>query len=80
MEISAKEHKNIEFLLEEIKKELPQNTKTCMYLIPYSDSSMVAYLHKTANIQEEKYEAEGTFIKAIVNQETENRCKQFEIE
>lgn len=80
VEISAKEHKNIEFLLEEIKKELPQNTKTCMYLIPYSDSSMVAYLHKTANIQEEKYEAEGTFIKAIVNQETENRCKQFEIE
>ncbi|CAL7873676.1 GTPase HflX [Fusobacterium necrophorum] len=80
VEISAKEHKNIELLLEEIKKELPQNTKTCSYLIPYHDSSIVAYLHKTAKIQEETYEAEGTFIKAVVNIETENRCKKYEIE
>lgn len=80
VEISAKEHKNIELLLKEIKKELPQNTKTCHYLIPYYDSAVVAYLHKTAKIQEEKYEAEGTFIKAIVNIETENRCKKYEIE
>ncbi len=79
VEISAKEHKNIGLLLEEIKKELPQNTKTCSYLIPYHDSSIVAYLHKTANIQEEKYEAEGTLITAIVNIETENRCKKYEI-
>lgn len=79
IEISAKTEKNIDSLLEKIKEVLPQETKICSYLIPYQESSIVSYLHRNAIIQEEKYEAEGTLIQAIVRKEVENYCKRYEV-
>ena len=78
IEISAKQEKNIDGLLEALKEALPQQTKICSYLIPYQESAMVAYLHRNAIIQEERYEDQGTFIQAIVNLEVENYCKKYQ--
>lgn len=78
IEISAKQEKNIAGLLEALKEALPQQTKICSYLIPYQESAMVAYLHRNAIIQEERYEDQGTFIQAIVNLEVENYCKKYQ--
>ena len=50
------------------------------YLIPYTDTSMGAYLHRNAIIQSEDYEGEGVRIVAIVNDEVYNRCRKFMVE
>lgn len=80
IEISAKENKNINEFLQMIVALLPQTTRKCTYLIPYSDTSMSAFLHRNSIIQEEEYEGEGIKITAIVNDEVYNKCKKFMIE
>lgn len=52
---------------------LPQ-TRKCTYLIPYSVTSMSAFLHRNSIIQEEEYEGRYK-ITAIVNDEVYNKCK-----
>lgn len=80
IEISAKENKNIDEFLQMTVSLLPQTTRKCTYLIPYSDTSMGAFLHRNSIIQEEEYEGEGVKIIAIVNDEVYNKCKKFMIE
>lgn len=77
LEISAKTGENISELLEMIVEKLPQTTKVCEYLIPYSDSSVGAYLHRNAIIQSENYEGDGIRVTAIVNKEVFNRCEKY---
>ena len=80
VEISAKNNINIEKFLDVIVEKLPQKTRVCEYLIPYSDTSMSAYLHRNAIVESEEFEPEGIKISAIVNNEAYNRCKQYLIE
>lgn len=77
IEISAKSQMNIDGFLEMMVESLPQTTRVCTYLIPYSDSSMGAYLHRNAIIQSEEYEGEGLKISAVVNNEVYNKCKNI---
>lgn len=79
VKISAKDKINIDGLLEEIVDILPQTTRVCKFLIPYSDSSVGAYLHRNSIVQEEKYEENGIFIVAIVNNEVFNKCNKYTI-
>lgn len=80
IEISAKQNYNIDKFLDMTVSLLPQTTKKCTYLIPYTDTSMGAYLHRNAIIQSEDYEGEGVRIVAIVNDEVYNRCRKFMVE
>ena len=80
IEISAKQKYNIDKFLDMTVSLLPQTTRKCTYLIPYTDTSMGAYLHRNAIIQSEDYEGEGVRIVAIVNDEVYNRCRKFMVE
>lgn len=80
IEISAKQNYNIDKFLDMTVSLLPQTTRKCTYLIPYTDTSMGAYLHRNAIIQSEDYEGEGVRIVAIVNDEVYNRCRKFIVE
>lgn len=80
IEISAKQNYNIDKFLDMTVSLLPQTTRKCTYLIPYTDTSMGAYLHRNAIIQSEEYEGEGVRIVAIVNDEVSNRCRKFMVE
>lgn len=80
IEISAKQNYNIDKFLDMTVSLLPQTTRKCTYLIPYTDTSMGAYLHRNAIIQSEDYEGEGVRIVAIVNDEVYNRCRKFMVE
>ncbi|MDY3060236.1 MAG: GTPase HflX [Fusobacterium sp.] len=80
IEISAKQNYNIDKFLDMTVSLLPQTTRKCTYLIPYTDTSMGAYLHRNAIIQSEDYEGEGIRIVAIVNDEVYNRCRKFMVE
>lgn len=80
VEISAKNSKNIEELMEVVAKNLPVISKTVKFLIPYTDTFLNAYLHRNAVIQKETYENDGTKIIAIVNEEIYNKYKSFIVE
>ena len=80
IEISAKTEMNLEELLNVIGDELPNKLKTIEFLIPYTSQQNVAFLHRNANVLEEDYKDNGTFIKADVDEEVYNKCKEFEIE
>ncbi|WP_297436398.1 GTPase HflX [uncultured Clostridium sp.] len=77
--ISAVERINLDDLLLEIEDQLPDKPVLREYMIPYSDQQVVAYLHRGANILEEDYRDDGTYIKAQVDKEVKNKCVKFEI-
>lgn len=77
VEISAKYKTNIEILIDKIVESLPCLMKKVTLLIPYSDSSVNAYLHRNAIIENEYFEADGTIIIATVNNEVYNRCIKY---
>lgn len=77
VEISAKNEINIDLLIDKITTSLPRTMKRVELLIPYTDSSINAYLHRNAIIESESYEAEGTLVVATVSDEVYNKCFNF---
>ena len=77
VEISAKNEINIDLLMDKITTSLPRTMKRVELLIPYSDTSINAYLHRNAIIESESYEADGTLIVATVSDEIYNKCANF---
>lgn len=77
IEISAKHDINLDLLLREISKSLPFTLKKAEYLIPYTEQSMVAFLHRNARIDNEEYKEDGTHISALVDDEVYSKCKDF---
>lgn len=77
LEISARERINLELLLEKISEKLPYKLKMAEFIIPYSHGSVVSYFHNRANIIEEEYRDDGTYIKAEVDDETYNKYNGF---
>ena len=79
IEVSAIKRINIEELLEKIGDNIPVTLKQVEYLIPYTDGKTGPFLHRHANILEEEYKDNGTYIKAEVDDEVYNKCKNYEI-
>ncbi|MBI6007746.1 GTPase HflX [Clostridium perfringens] len=79
VKISARERINLDDLLEAISEELPYTLRSKEYIIPYTAQQVVAYLHRNANVSEEEYREEGTYIKAEVDEEVENKCREYEL-
>ncbi|WP_221372211.1 GTPase HflX [Clostridium perfringens] len=79
VKISAIERINLDELLEAISEELPYTLKSKEYIIPYTAQQVVAYLHRNANVSEEEYREDGTYIKAEVDEEVENKCREYEL-
>ena len=79
LEISARERINLDKLLKLISEELPYTLKTVEYLISYTAQQTVAFLHRNAKVLEEDYRDNGTYVKADVDDEVLNKCKEFEI-
>ncbi|MGL4945949.1 MAG: GTPase HflX, partial [Fusobacteriaceae bacterium] len=80
IEISAKQKINLEALLLQCCKMLPKTLKRCEYLIPYSESSFVSYLHKNSNVESEEFMPMGTKIISTVNEEVYGKCANFLME
>lgn len=80
IEISAYEGTNLDKLIEEIGNEIPVKLREREFVIPYSDQKFVSMIHEECKILEEDYRAEGTYIKALANNEIYNRCSKFEIQ
>ncbi len=77
IKISAREEINLDLLLSEVCNLLPYKLKKAEYIIPYSEQSLVAFLHRNAKIESEEYKDEGTYISALVDDEVYNKSKDY---
>lgn len=77
VEISAKYGTNLEALLQEACRDLPYTLKKFNVLIPYTDQSMVAYLHRGSKVESEEYKEEGTFMSVHGDAEVYNKCQKY---
>lgn len=77
--ISAKNAENIDMLLEMICKTLPNTLKEVTFLIPYTEQWYVSFIHRNGKVLDESYEENGTKIKALVDSEVYNKCKEYEV-
>ncbi|MHC1720698.1 MAG: GTPase HflX [Clostridiaceae bacterium] len=77
--ISARKDINLDLLLAEIARVLPYKLVEAEFMIPYSEQSFVSFLHRNARVLEEDYRDQGTYIKAVVDDEAYNKCRNFEI-
>lgn len=76
--ISAKENINIDLLLEKAIEKLPEDLKKVEYIIPYTDTSVSAYIHNNSSVLSEEYQNEGIHIVAMVDEKVYNKCKKYE--
>lgn len=79
IEISAKENRNIDRLLEMAVAKLPQTMKKAEYIIPYSDTAVSAYIHSNAVVESEEFLGEGIKIVAVVDEKVYNKCRKYMI-
>ncbi len=77
IEISAKYSININQLLQLISNSLPQTMRTVEYLIPYSEHQISAYIHRKGKVLLEEYREQGTYLKALVEEEVYNKSKDY---
>ncbi|MBD7915516.1 GTPase HflX [Clostridium sp. Sa3CUN1] len=77
IEISAKEGKNLDGLLDLIEEKLPYKMKKCEYLISYDRSDINSYLHRNGRVLEEDYKDNGTYMLVEVDDEIYNKTKEF---
>ncbi|NEU03900.1 MULTISPECIES: GTPase HflX [Clostridium] len=80
IEVSARENINLDLLLNKCTELLPYKLKGFKVLIPYSDSSTVAYIHRNGKVDSESYEAEGTLMEVQGDEEVYNKCKKYIVE
>ena len=73
--ISAKAGLNLDKLLEMIAENLKMKAVEEYFLIPYSDSAIVAKLHSAGTVLEQEYLAEGTQLKVRLDA---NQLGEFE--
>ncbi|QAT39483.1 GTPase HflX [Clostridium sp. JN-9] len=77
VEISAKKKINLDGLLNVLCKVIPNTIRKTTYLIPYSDQSAVAFLHRNAKVESEEYAEQGTLITALVDEEVYNKYSKW---
>jgi GTP-binding protein HflX len=77
IEVSAVNGTNLDQLLDVISNNLPEKLKKAVFMIPYSDSSAAAFLHRNAKILTEEYRDNGVYIEAMVDQEVLNKSSNY---
>lgn len=79
IEVSAVKGINLYELLNAIGNEIPAKLIEKEFIIPYTEQRLVSMLHEGSKIINENYVEEGTYIKALVQDEIYKRCMNFEV-
>lgn len=77
IKISAREALNIDELLDMVCDKIPNSRTKVNLIIPYDAQQVVAYLHRSADIENEEFRDEGTFICAYLDEEVYNKCNKY---
>ena len=80
VEISARENKNIDALLEAIEEIVPGKKREVSLLIPFSKGQLLSKLHSEHTILTEDYTAEGTRITCLLDAKTYAAFRDYVVE
>lgn len=75
--VSAKSGEGMNELIDLLHEALPGKKKEIEVLIPYSQSKTAALLHETETIISENYEAEGTRIRVLADEQLYAKLREY---
>lgn len=78
IEISALRGINLNELLERIDKEVYKDFVSAKLLIPYSEGSVISYLHNNNCVEKEEYKEDGIYVEIRTTQDIYGRVKEYE--
>lgn len=78
--ISAKYGKNIDELLEKIKKSIFKDEVNAKLLVPYTKGDVSSYLCEKAKVDVMDYRENGTYFEVTLKESDYQRLKEYEIE
>ncbi|WP_074017206.1 GTPase HflX [Fusobacterium massiliense] len=74
---SAVTQENLGELIDLIQEYLPMTSYNCKVLIPYSNTDLVAMLHRNAIVKSEEYADNGILIEVILNEKEYNLLGKY---
>lgn len=75
--ISAKQHKNIDKLIEAIAEAAPGRKQRVRACIPYNEGALVNELHETQKVISEEYNENGTVMELMVDAQMYAKIKKY---
>ena len=78
VKVSLTDKKHIDTLIHKVRQILTEDDKTVSYLIPFNQGEIVNLLREYAEIINQEYSEEGTFIKAKVSKILRHQIKDYE--
>lgn len=75
--ISAKQHKNIDKLMEAVADAAPGRKQRVKACIPYSEGALVNALHETQKVISEEYGENGTVMELMVDAQMYGKIKKY---
>ena len=80
VQVSAWKGDGMDMLLERIEKLLQSFRKSMTALVPYTEGSLIGWVHGRCEIIKEEHTAEGVLLEVYVDEESANRLAKFKVE
>ena len=80
VQISAAKGEGMDVLLERIEKLLQSFRKSMTALVPYTEGSLIGWVHGRCEIIREEHTGEGVLLEVYVDEESANRLAKFKVE
>ena len=80
VQVSAWKGDGMDTLLERIEKLLQSFRKSMTALVPYTEGSLIGWVHGRCEIIKEEHTAEGVLLEVYVDEESANRLAKFKLE
>lgn len=78
--ISAKQHINIDKLIDAIAEVAPGRKQKVKVCIPYSEGALVSKLHETQKVMSEEYGENGTIMELMVDAQMYDRIREYKLD
>ena len=80
VQVSAAKGEGMDVLLERIEKLLQSFRKSMTALVPYTEGSLIGWVHGRCEIIREEHTGEGVLLVVYVDEESANRLAKFKVE
>ena len=80
VQVSAAKGEGMDVLLERIEKLLQSFRKSMTALVPYTEGSLIGWVHGRCEIIREEHTGEGVLLEVYVEEESANRLAKFKVE
>ena len=79
VQVSAQNGDGMDVLLERVEKLLQSFRKSITALVPYTEGSLIGWIHGRCEIIREEHTGEGVLLEVYVDEESANRLEKFKV-